>query len=98
MTKCPLNKNVSTIKTNLVVTGMDGNVTLLVASKLVSSSRDNDLSSSAGSCNTDSDIVNRFTPIRMINIEDDVCHESEETIITNILQFALNNVEDIRAR
>ena len=89
MEKCPHNKNVSTIKTNLVDTGIEEDLASLVASTLVSSTTDNDTSPSAGNCHTDTDNIRQSTPIIMVHMKDEVIHEVEETVITNFLQFAL---------
>ena len=90
--KCPHNKNVSTIKTNVVGTGIDEDVASLLASTLVSSTTDNHQGSSVVNCHNDSDDVHQPTPIRMVNVKDDISHEVEETVITNFLQFALDEV------
>ena len=93
MAKWPHNKNESTIKTNLVDTGIEEDVASLVASTLLSFTKDNDPNSSVGNCHIDNDHVQHSTPIRMVNMEDDISHEAEETVITNFLQFALENIE-----
>ena len=82
MAKCPHNKNASTIKTSLVETGIDEYVASLVASTLVLSIIGNDTGPSVGDCQTDTDSVHQSTPIRMVNMKDDICHEVEGTVIT----------------
>ena len=94
MAKFPHNKNASTIKTNLVHTGIDEDFASLVASTLISSTKYNDPNSSVGNRHIDNDYVQHSTPIRTINMEDDISNEAEETVITNLLQFALDDVED----
>ena len=91
------NKNVSTIKTDLLGTGIDQNFASLLASTLISSTADNNQGSSAGSCHTDRDNIRHSKPIRLVSMEDIICHEAEETVITIFLQFALDDTEDAHA-
>ena len=83
MAKCPHNKNASVIKTNLVDIGIDEDVASFVASTLISLTKDNYPNSSVGSCHIDKNNVQHSTPIRMVNIEYDVSHETEEKMITH---------------
>ena len=96
MARWSQSKNKSTIKINPVGIGIDKDVALLLASALISSITDNDQGSSAGYCHTDSDNTHYYTPIRMVNMEDVICHEAEETVRTNFLQSALDDTEDAR--
>ena len=93
MVKCPHNKNVSTIKTNLVGSAIEKDVSSLLASILVSSATNNHQDASVGNCRTDSDNVHQLTPIRMVKMKDDVSHEVDEIVITDYLRFALDDVE-----
>ena len=93
MAECPQNKNVSTIKTNLVGTGIDEDVSSLLVSTLVSSNADNDQGSSAGNCHIESDNSKESLRIGMVNMKDDISHEVEVTVMTNFLQFSLEDDE-----
>ena len=70
---------------------MDEYVSSLVASTLVLSSKDNEQGSSDGNFHTECDNIRQPTPIRMVNMNDSISHEVEETVITNFLQFALGD-------
>ena len=93
MAKCPHNKNVSSISTNLVDTGIEEDVASLVASTLISRALniDHEISTS-NHCNVN-DNTQRYTSISVVNMEDDICNEAEEAVITSFLQFALDNTE-----
>ena len=67
---------------------MDEDVSSLVASTLIPSTKDNDPNLSAGNCHTYNDFAQHSTLIRMVSMEDDKIHEAEETVTTNFLQFA----------
>ena len=75
MEKCTRNKNASAIKTSLVDTGVDEDISSLVASTLVSSTKDIGTGSSTGNCHIDNGTVHRSRPIRKIIMEDDVCYD-----------------------
>ena len=85
MEKCPQNKKVSTIKTKLAGIGIYENFASLLASILIPTTADNNQGSLAGNCHTDSDNIHHSTPIRTVNMEDVICHEAEEIVITNFI-------------
>ena len=94
MAKFPHNKNSSTIKTNLVHTGIYKDFSSLFASTIVSSIKYNVQSPPACNSYIVIDNVQRSTPKRMINMKDDVCHKAEETVVTNFLQISPDDSED----
>ena len=91
MSKIPHNRNASTIKTNLVDTGIENDVTSTIASTLVSRASNINHEALTGKFHNVYENVQRSTPISVINIEGDKSHEAERTVITELLQLALDD-------
>ena len=93
MAKFLYNKSDSTIKTCIVHTGTKEDVASLVASALILSTKEPYPNSSACNCHIENDHVQNSTAIIIVKMDDDICHDAEQKVITEFFQLVLGDTE-----